>query len=192
MALSDFIPRRPGLASGEGWKEPSEAEEVGGGGGAGWLLRAPALLMSGAWPSLFLLTLGKNTFVADNRQEGVPEPPPAPGPDGWATRAPPDLCVYRYLLGQGRLFIMSTAWQGTPAGPASARAASIPGGERVMGGVGQERHREDQGSHDSGILGPGLAQRATLDSGHEVWLLFLIVPWTCCVTVGWSLNFSGL
>lgn len=70
---------------------------------------------------------------------------------------------------------MSTAWQGTPAGPASARAASIPGGE----GGGDERGRagdtERTESHDSGIPGPGLAQRVALNSGHEVWLLFLVV-----------------
>ena len=38
---------------------------------------------------------------------------------------------------------MPTAWQGTPSGAASARAASIPGGGVGMRDVGQERHREE-------------------------------------------------
>lgn len=40
---------------------------------------------------------------------------------------------------------MPTAWQGTPAGPASARAASVPGGERGgngRSGAGDTQRRE--------------------------------------------------
>lgn len=115
------------------------------------------------------------------------------GPDGWATWTPSDLCVYRYLLGQGKLFIMPTAWQGTPAGSASARAASVPRGEK--GGYGRsgagETKREDREPHDSSIPSPGLAPRAALNSELDAWLLSLVVPWTCCMTVGWSLNLSG-
>lgn len=54
-----------------------------------------------------------------------------------------------------------------------------------MGGVGQERHREeDQKRKDSSIPGPGLAQRVALNFGHDGLLWFLMVPWMCCVTVG--------
>ena len=40
---------------------------------------------------------------------------------------------------------MPTAWQGTPAGPASARAASVPGGVRRdngRGGAGETQRGE--------------------------------------------------
>lgn len=50
-------------------------------------------------------------------------------PDGWATWGPPDLCVYCYLLGHGKLFITATARRRAPAGPASARTTSILGGK---------------------------------------------------------------
>ena len=131
--------------------------------------------------------------MADNRQEGVPALRPLLGlMDG--LHGPPLTCVCTVIcsakggcsscrqLGKAHLLGLHQ-----PEPPASQEERG-----EVMGGVGQERHREDQESHDSVIPGPGLAQRATPDSGHEVWLLFLIVPWTCCVTVGWSLNFSGL
>lgn len=62
----------------------------------------------------------------------VCQPSTSHRPDGWATWASPDLCVYCYLLGRGKLFITATARRTVPAGPASARATSILGGK--MGG----------------------------------------------------------
>ena len=57
--------------------------------------------------------------------------------------------------------------------------------EEVMGGVEQERHREEgQEPHDSSNSGPELVLRVALNSGHDGSLLFLAILWMCCVTVG--------
>lgn len=65
--------------------------------------------------------------------------------------------------------------------------------EEVMGGVGQERHtEEDQEPHDRSNPDPELVQRVALNSGHDELLLFLVIPEICCVTVGKLRNLSGL
>ena len=65
---------------------------------------------------------------------------------------------------------MPTAWQGTPAGPASARAASLPGGERRAnrkGGAGETQGRTKD-PMTAASLGPGLAQGAALTAQCDV------------------------
>lgn len=96
-------------------------------------------------------------------------------PDGWATWAPPDLCVYCYLLGHGKLFITATAKQEVPAGPASARTTSILGGKK--GGCPGDRAEsgweteEGWGSRARSSPEPGLAPAVALYPGDDAWIL---------------------
>lgn len=122
--------------------------------------------------------------MADNRREGVPALRPLPGlMDG--LHGPPLTCVCTVIcsakggcsscrqLGKAHLLGLRQ-----PEPPVSQERGE------VTGGVGQERHREDQESHDGGIPDQGWTQRVALNSGNEVQLLFLAVPWVCCVTMG--------
>ena len=61
---------------------------------------------------------------------------------------------------------MPTVWQGTPAGPASARAASIPGGERRGYGRGGAGQTQRGGPHNSNIPRPRIGP----EGGTDFWV----------------------
>lgn len=62
---------------------------------------------------------------------------------------------------------MPTAWQGTPAGPALARATSIPGGER--GGNGRGGGRKDTERRSKNPLTEQLRPRIGSEDDTKFW-----------------------
>lgn len=150
------------------------------------------LLMSGAQLSLLLLTLGEKTHLWQIRGTRVCQPSARHRPDGWATWAPPDLCVFCYLLGHRKLFITATARRRTPAGLASARATNILGGRK-------ERRLSKGRTKQGGEIQGGRPETQAQEHPHtkhwpQQWhcilgtmpgfFPFLVVFWKSCVTMG--------